>query len=58
MSSILLLFIIHSLKGTPEPLLSIIPTVVFIVPTTAVWGINKRRKMKAALFLNANKDSV
>ena len=56
-SSILLLFIIHSLKGTPEPLLSILPTVIFIVPTTAVWGINKRRKMKLH-FHNPNKDSV
>ena len=44
-SSIILLFAIHSLKGTPEPFLSILPTAVFIYPWTVVWGIRQRRKM-------------
>lgn len=54
MSSLILLFAIHSLKGTPEPLLSIIPTAVFITPTTALWGLSKRRKMKKSPSLNVN----
>jgi hypothetical protein len=44
-SSIILLLAIHSLKGTPEPFLSILPTAVFIYPWTAVWGIRQRQKM-------------
>jgi hypothetical protein len=35
---------VHSTKGTPRPLESTIPTVVLVIPSTAVWGQNKRRK--------------
>ena len=35
---------LHSLKGTPKPLESTIPTAVFVIPSTLVWGILKRRK--------------
>ena len=44
-SLIILLLGIHSLKGTPEPFLSILPTAVFIYPWTAIWGLRNRRRM-------------
>lgn len=38
-----LTFTVHSLKGTPEPVKSTIPTLVMIVPGTLVWGSFQRR---------------
>jgi hypothetical protein len=35
---------VHSLRGTPKPLASTIPTAIFVIPSTAVWGIRKRRE--------------
>lgn len=35
---------VHSLKGTPEPEKSTIPTVV-IIPATAYWATRKRRQL-------------
>ena len=35
---------VHSMKGTPKPLESTIPTAVFIIPSTAVWGFRKRNQ--------------
>lgn len=40
----LLTFGMHSLKGTPKPLQSTIPTFI-IIPATAVWGIIKRKQL-------------
>jgi len=51
-SSIILLLVIHSLKGTPEPFLSILPTAVFIYPWTAIWGIRNRRRMNKEAVLS------
>jgi hypothetical protein len=41
--SIALTFAVHSLKGTPEPLYSTIPTAIFVIPSTAVWGVIRRK---------------
>ena len=35
---------VHSMKGTPKPLESTIPTIILVIPTTLIWGIIKRRK--------------
>ena len=43
--SITLTFIMHSLKGTPRPLESTIPTLFFVFPSTAIWGYMRRKKM-------------
>jgi hypothetical protein len=42
--AISLTFLVHSLKGTPHPFESTIPTMILIVPATAVWGVRNRRK--------------
>ena len=42
--SLLLTFGLHNLKGTPKPLQSTLPTAVFVIPATAVWGYLKRKK--------------
>ena len=42
--SLALTFGVHSLKGTPRPIESTIPTAVFVIPSTAVWGYLKRKK--------------
>ena len=43
--SITLTFTMHSLKGTPRPLESTIPTLFFVFPSTAVWGYINRKRM-------------
>lgn len=35
---------VHSMKGTPKPLESTLPTAVFVIPSTAVWGTRKRNQ--------------
>ena len=42
--SLTLTFGMHSLKGTPKPVQSTIPTAIFVIPSTAVWGVINRRK--------------
>lgn len=42
--SLLLTFGVHNLKGTPRPMASTIPTAIFVIPSTLVWGILNRRK--------------
>ena len=39
-------FAVHSLRGTPEPLYSTIPTMLTGPPAFLVWGVRKRRKME------------
>jgi hypothetical protein len=41
--SIGLTYGVHSLKGTPKPVASTIPTVILVIPSTAIWGFMKRR---------------
>ncbi len=43
--SLALTYALHSLKGTPRPIESTIPTAVFVIPSTAVWGYIKRKKV-------------
>jgi len=44
--SITLTFTMHSMKGTPRPLESTIPTMIFVFPSTFIWGLMSRRKME------------
>ena len=41
--SIGLTYGVHSMKGTPKPVESTIPTAILVIPSTAVWGFMKRR---------------
>jgi hypothetical protein len=43
--TLILTFSVHSMRGTPKPLESTIPTLV-IIPATAVWGIRKRKLLE------------
>ncbi|MEA3479161.1 MAG: hypothetical protein U9R60_13325 [Bacteroidota bacterium] len=43
--AITLTYIVHSLKGTPLPLESTIPTAILIIPATLWWSLRKRRKV-------------
>jgi len=45
--SLSLTFGVHSMKGTPKPVKSTIPTAIFVIPSTAVWGRMNRKKMDA-----------
>ena len=40
---------VHSMKGTPRPLGSTIPTAVLVIPSTAVWGYRKRKQAYKSL---------
>lgn len=42
--AILLTYLLHSLKGTPEPLYSTLPTLVMAPPSFAAWAIRSRIK--------------
>ena len=44
--SIGLTYGVHSLKGTPKPIESTIPTAILVIPSTAVWGFMKRKEME------------
>ena len=41
--TLLLTFAMHSMKGTPKPFESTLPTLI-IIPTTAIWGFISRNK--------------
>ena len=45
MLSLVLTFGVHSLQGTPMPLESTIPTAIFVIPSTLVWGYLSRKRM-------------
>lgn len=42
-----LTFLVHSLKGTPEPLQSTLPTILLAPPSFAVWGWRSRAGREA-----------
>lgn len=44
-ASILLVYDLHSMKGTPKPVESTIPTAITVIPATAVFGYKKRRHL-------------
>jgi hypothetical protein len=39
-----LTFGVHSMKGTPKPVESTVPTAILVIPSTAVWSLRKRKK--------------
>lgn len=41
--SLALTFGLHSMKGTPRPVESTIPTAIFVIPSTLIWGIMKSK---------------
>ncbi|MEZ5084610.1 MAG: hypothetical protein R2750_14390 [Bacteroidales bacterium] len=43
--SLVLTYGVHSLKGTPKPIESTIPTAIFVIPSTFIWGYLKRMKI-------------
>lgn len=43
--AISLTFTVHSMRGTPKPLASTIPTALLVTPATVVWAVMKRRKV-------------
>lgn len=42
--AICLTFGVHSMKGTPKPVASTIPTAVMVIPSTFIWGYRKRKQ--------------
>lgn len=46
--TLLLTFVLHSMKGTPKPLESTLPTLI-IIPATAIWGYLSREKQDRML---------
>ncbi len=52
--TLLLTFAMHSLKGTPKPVESTLPTLI-IIPATAIWGFLKRRQIDQKRALNNTK---
>jgi hypothetical protein len=38
-----LTYLMHSLKGTPEPFYSTVPTILMVFPAFAVWGWRSQR---------------
>jgi len=42
-STLLLTFAMHSMKGTPKPFESTLPTLI-IIPATTIWGLIKRKQ--------------
>lgn len=45
-----LTFGVHSMKGTPRPVASTIPTALLVIPSTAVWAIRKRKQQTQSLM--------
>ncbi len=43
--AICLTFGLHSMKGTPKPVASTIPTAVMVIPSTFIWGYRKRKQV-------------
>lgn len=54
--SLALTFGVHSMKGTPKPLESTIPTAIFVIPSTLIWGYLKRKRQKKFPDKAGNKD--
>ena len=42
--SLVLTYAVHSLRGTPEPLMSLIPTAIMSPPSFLWWGYVSRRR--------------
>ena len=46
--AVFLTYILHSIKGTPEPLNSTIPTMILAPPGFMWWAVKKRKQLKLA----------
>ena len=44
--SLALTYGVHSLRGTPMPLESTVPTAIFVIPSTLVWGYISRKRAR------------
>jgi len=44
-----LTYLVHSMKGTPEPLESTIPTILLAPPAFIYWGHKKRKELEALI---------
>ena len=53
--SIALTFIVHYIKGTPEPFFSTVPTMVLAPPGFLWWSIRKRKQLKLLSLPAQNK---
>jgi hypothetical protein len=51
--AISLTYIVHSLKGTPLPLESTIPTAILIIPASIWWAVRSRKRSAKRQALNA-----
>ena len=49
-----LTFGVHSMKGTPKPVESTIPTALFVIPSTVVWGYLRRKNNKEHVINQTN----
>lgn len=45
-STVLLTYLLHSFKGTPEPFLSTLPTIVTAPIILTIWSLKKRSELK------------
>ena len=46
--AVFLTYILHSIKGTPEPLNSTIPTMILAPPGFMWWAVKKRKQLRLA----------
>ena len=53
-----LTYLVHSLKGTPEPLESTIPTLLLAPPSFAIWGNKKRNQLEELLKEQNKKENI
>jgi hypothetical protein len=49
-----LTFGVHSMKGTPRPVASTLPTAFLVIPSTAVWGYMRRKHMTVTSEIKIN----
>ncbi len=45
-STVCLTYLLHSMKGTPEPFLSTLPTIVSAPIILTIWSLKKRHELK------------
>ncbi len=53
--AVILTYIVHSIKGTPEPLNSTIPTMFLAPPGFLWWALKKRKQLKLVQKSNYTK---
>lgn len=44
--TVCLTYLLHSMKGTPEPFLSTLPTIILAPIITIYWSLKKRKELK------------